>query len=130
MSVPIDKRKIGHKKMKSFVFDDLNFQQTWQLHRFFKKWSLLFLVLFSFRMSYLELRNAPITIASLLDVASRHYRLQLVQQFYVLVLGLNILGNPYSYLGDFSKERKDYYDPFLVRKIVLISKCLYLKKTL
>ncbi|CAH2260106.1 jg4815 [Pararge aegeria aegeria] len=65
------------------------------------------------RMSYLELRNAPITMSSLLDVASRHYRLQLVQQFYVLVLGLNILGNPYSYIGDFSKELKDYYEPCL-----------------
>ncbi|XP_034828930.1 intermembrane lipid transfer protein VPS13A-like isoform X1 [Maniola hyperantus] len=65
------------------------------------------------RMSYLELRNAPITMSSLIDVASRHYRLQLVQQFYVLVLGLNILGNPYSYIGDFSKELKDYYEPCL-----------------
>ncbi|CAH2085047.1 unnamed protein product [Euphydryas editha] len=63
------------------------------------------------RMSYLELRNAPITMSSLLDTACRHYRLQLVQQFYVLVLGLNILGNPYSYIGDFSKELKNFYEP-------------------
>ncbi|CAH0720243.1 unnamed protein product, partial [Brenthis ino] len=63
------------------------------------------------RMSYLELHNAPITMTSLLDTACRHYRLQLVQQFYVLVLGLNILGNPYSYIGDFSKGLKDFYEP-------------------
>nr|XP_026488707.1 vacuolar protein sorting-associated protein 13A-like isoform X1 [Vanessa tameamea] len=65
------------------------------------------------KMSYLELRNAPITLPSLLDTACRHYRLQLVQQFYVLVLGLNILGNPYSYIGDFSKGLKNYYEPCL-----------------
>ncbi|CAG5002572.1 unnamed protein product [Parnassius apollo] len=65
------------------------------------------------RMSYLELRNAPITISALLDAASRHYWMQLVQQFYVLVLGLDILGNPYSYIGDFSKSLKQYYEPYL-----------------
>ncbi|XP_072932453.1 intermembrane lipid transfer protein VPS13A-like [Epargyreus clarus] len=67
------------------------------------------------RMGYLELRNAPITIPALIETASRHYWLQLVQQFYVLVLGLNILGNPYSYIGDFSKGLKQYYDPSLGR---------------
>ncbi|KAL0830292.1 hypothetical protein ABMA28_002492 [Loxostege sticticalis] len=65
------------------------------------------------RMSYLELRNAPITAPALLDMASRHYWTQLVQQFHVLVLGLNILGNPYSVLGDFSRGMKHYYEPYL-----------------
>ncbi|CAH2046777.1 unnamed protein product, partial [Iphiclides podalirius] len=65
------------------------------------------------RMSFLELRNAPITRTALVDAASRHYWIQLVQQFYVLVLGLDILGNPYSYIGDFSKTLKQYYEPFL-----------------
>lgn len=66
-------------------------------------------------MSFLELRNAPITRSALMDAASRHYWMQLVQQFYVLVLGLDILGNPYSYIGDFSKSLKQYYEPCLVR---------------
>lgn len=66
-------------------------------------------------MSYLELRNASITVPALLDAASRHYWQQLVQQFYVLVLGLNILGNPYSYIGDFTKALKCFYEPFTVR---------------
>ncbi|XP_068633837.1 intermembrane lipid transfer protein VPS13A-like [Battus philenor] len=65
------------------------------------------------RMSYLELRNAPITSSGLLDAASRHYWMQLVQQFYVLVLGLDILGNPYSYIGDFTRSLKQYYEPYL-----------------
>lgn len=77
------------------------------------------------RMSYLELRNAPITAAAVLDMASRHYWTQLVQQFYVLVLGLNILGNPYSYIGDFSKGLKQYYEPHLgtclARKVLDVS---------
>nr|XP_049703427.1 intermembrane lipid transfer protein VPS13A isoform X1 [Helicoverpa armigera] len=65
------------------------------------------------RMSYLEFRNAPISTSTLVDQASRHYWTQLVQQFYVLVLGLNILGNPYSHIGDFSKGLKQYYEPCL-----------------
>ncbi|KAM3960055.1 LOW QUALITY PROTEIN: intermembrane lipid transfer protein VPS13A [Aphomia sociella] len=65
------------------------------------------------RMCYLELRNSPITMSALMDMASRHYWTQLVQQFYVLVLGLNILGNPYSNLGDFAKTLKNYYEPSL-----------------
>ncbi|XP_026736347.1 vacuolar protein sorting-associated protein 13A-like [Trichoplusia ni] len=65
------------------------------------------------RMSYLEFRNAPITASTLVEQASRHYWTQLVQQFYVLVLGLNILGNPYSHIGDFSKGLKQYYEPCL-----------------
>ncbi|CAB3254386.1 unnamed protein product [Arctia plantaginis] len=65
------------------------------------------------RMSYMEIRNAPITTSVVVDMASRHYWTQLVQQFYVLVLGLNILGNPYSYIGDFSKGLKQYYEPCL-----------------
>lgn len=66
-------------------------------------------------MSYLEIRNAPISTSAVLDMASRHYWTQLVQQFYVLVLGLNILGNPYSYIGDFSRGLKQFYEPCLVR---------------
>ncbi|XP_028156941.1 vacuolar protein sorting-associated protein 13A-like [Ostrinia furnacalis] len=65
------------------------------------------------RMSYLELRNAPLTVAGLADAASRHYWTQLVQQFHVLVLGLSILGNPYSTIGDFSRGMKQYYEPYL-----------------
>ncbi|CAK1541918.1 unnamed protein product [Leptosia nina] len=65
------------------------------------------------RMSYFEMRNAPINLPSALwDAASRHYWFQLVQQFYVLVLGLNILGNPYSYIGDFTKSLKNFYEPY------------------
>ncbi|XP_045499068.1 vacuolar protein sorting-associated protein 13A-like [Colias croceus] len=65
------------------------------------------------RMSYFELRNTPLPIPCLLDAASRHYWLQLVQQFYVLVLGLKILGNPYSYIGDFTKALRQFYEPYV-----------------
>ncbi|XP_064292158.1 intermembrane lipid transfer protein VPS13A-like [Plodia interpunctella] len=65
------------------------------------------------RMSYLELRNAPVPLSGVVEAASRHYWTQLVQQFYVLVLGLNILGNPYSHIGDFCRNLKNYYEPSL-----------------
>lgn len=71
-------------------------------------------------MAYLEVRNAPVTMTELLDMASRHYWTQLVQQFYVLVLGLNILGNPYSYIGDFTRALKLYYEPYLVSENIIV----------
>lgn len=49
-----------------------------------------------YRLSCFELRNTPITNAFLTRAVYRHYWIQLVQQFHVLVLGLNILGNPYT----------------------------------
>ncbi|KAH9636272.1 hypothetical protein HF086_009468 [Spodoptera exigua] len=73
------------------------------------------------KMSYLEFRNAPITTSTLVEQASHHYWTQLVQQFYVLVLGLNILGNPYSHIGDFSRGLKQYYEPCMVRFKIYIS---------
>ncbi|XP_060801512.1 intermembrane lipid transfer protein Vps13 isoform X2 [Amyelois transitella] len=65
------------------------------------------------RMSYLELRNATTPMSGVIEAASRHYWTQLVQQFYVLVLGLNILGNPYSHIGDFCRNMRNYYEPCL-----------------
>lgn len=62
-------------------------------------------------MSYLEVQNAAYLPSELLEAASRHYWPQLVQQIHVLVLGLNILGNPYSCIGDFSRGLKQYYEP-------------------
>lgn len=62
------------------------------------------------RMSNLEIRNAPITLQSLIERASQHYWTQLVQQFYVLILGLKILGNPYSAITDFTRGFKDAFN--------------------
>jgi vacuolar protein sorting-associated protein 13A/C len=45
----------------------------------------------------------------------RHYRSQLIQQIYVLVLGLDVLGNPYGLITDFTEGFGDFfYEPFLV----------------
>ncbi|XP_062531261.1 intermembrane lipid transfer protein VPS13A isoform X2 [Bombyx mori] len=84
------------------------------------------------RMSYLEVRNAPISGSALLSLAQRHYWIQLVQQFHVLVLGLSVLGNPFARprlcLGTTDAEAAQYYEPYmgtaLDKKSLIVSKHL------
>ncbi|GBP39679.1 Vacuolar protein sorting-associated protein 13 [Eumeta japonica] len=63
------------------------------------------------RTSYFEVKNEPITLSALLDRARRHYWAQLLQQFHVLVLGLDVLGNPYGVMADFYRGVRQYYRP-------------------
>lgn len=53
--------------------------------------------------------------AQFLDEIKSHYISQIIQQSYVLVLGLDILGNPYGLIKDFTEGLGDFfYEPFLV----------------
>ena len=46
---------------------------------------------------------------------TRHYTLQAIKQFYVVVLGLDVLGNPYGLITEYGKGFKDlFYEPYLV----------------
>ena len=45
-----------------------------------------------------------------------HYRSQAIQQAYVLILGLDVLGNPYGLIRDFTQGLGDFfYEPVMVR---------------
>jgi vacuolar protein sorting-associated protein 13A/C len=48
-------------------------------------------------------------------LAQSHYSQQALQQAYVLILGLDVLGNPYGLVRDFTQGLGDFYEPFLVR---------------
>jgi vacuolar protein sorting-associated protein 13A/C len=66
-------------------------------------------------MAYLEQRGSLVSLSEQLDEMYRHYSSQLIQQFYVLVLGLDVLGNPYGLITDFTEGFGDFfYEPFLV----------------
>src|SRR5205814_2035138 len=43
-----------------------------------------------------------------------HYKIQVLNQIYVLILGLDVLGNPFGLVTDFSKGLTDlFYEPLL-----------------
>lgn len=68
------------------------------------------------RMAYFERRGAVLTWAQLMAEVQHHYVSQGVQQAYVLLLGLDVLGNPYGLVRDFTQGLGDFfYEPFLVR---------------
>ena len=73
------------------------------------------LVSFTFRMAYFERRGAVLTWSQLQSEVTRHYTSQAIQQAYVLLLGLDVLGNPYGLVRDFTQGLGDFfYEPFLV----------------
>lgn len=50
--------------------------------------------------------------------AQHHYVSQLIKQIYVLVLGLDVLGNPFGLVSGFKQGVEDlFYEPFQVYKI-------------
>ncbi|XP_021923386.1 vacuolar protein sorting-associated protein 13A-like isoform X4 [Zootermopsis nevadensis] len=66
------------------------------------------------KMAYLEQKGSLISLSQELEEIHRHYSSQLIQQFHVLVLGLDVLGNPYGLITDFTEGFGDFfYEPFL-----------------
>lgn len=52
----------------------------------------------------------------LINEATQHYAKQAVKQLYVLVLGLDIIGNPYGLVQDLTKGVESlFYEPFQVK---------------
>ncbi|GFY43054.1 vacuolar protein sorting-associated protein 13, partial [Trichonephila inaurata madagascariensis] len=66
------------------------------------------------RLAFFERRGIFCRPQDLLTDIQSHYKSQVVQQGYVMVLGLDILGNPYGLLKDFTRGLGDFfYEPFL-----------------
>ena len=56
-----------------------------------------------------------LTFDQLASEVKGHYILQAMQQAYVFVLGLDVLGNPYGLVKDFTKGLGDFfYEPIVV----------------
>ena len=63
----------------------------------------------------MERKGCLRTIPEIFSDALRHYASQLIQQVHVLVLGNDVLGNPYSLTSDFTDGFGEFfYEPFLV----------------
>ena len=66
-------------------------------------------------MAYFEKEGATLNYRQLLNEAKAYYKTQVLQQLYVLILGLDVLGNPYGLVKDFTQGIGDFfYEPFLV----------------
>ncbi len=70
-------------------------------------------------MPYFERKGVQATCRDVAWDARRHYYSQLVQQVHVLVLGLDVLGNPYGLVSDFTDGFGEFfYEPYMVRERV------------
>lgn len=49
-----------------------------------------------FKLGYFEVKNAAYSWKELSSEATVHYKNQIIKQAYILVLGLDVLGNPVS----------------------------------
>lgn len=66
-----------------------------------------------FRLAYFEREYSFLTQRQLISECKSHYVGQFVKQLYVLVLGLDVLGNPYGLVLGISKGVEDlFYEPF------------------
>ncbi|XP_053396044.1 intermembrane lipid transfer protein VPS13A-like isoform X3 [Mercenaria mercenaria] len=66
------------------------------------------------RMAYYEVKGMSLSWKQLSEQIQSHYTHQAIQQAYVLILGLDVLGNPYGLVKDFTQGFGDlFYEPFL-----------------
>ncbi|XP_066022142.1 intermembrane lipid transfer protein VPS13C isoform X9 [Pocillopora verrucosa] len=66
-----------------------------------------------FKLAYLEIKDKVYTLQQLMEVAIKHYRSQALKQLYVLVLGLDVLGNPFALLTGLKEGARDFfYEPY------------------
>lgn len=69
-----------------------------------------------FRLSCLERKNIFLTQSQLIGEATAHYTGQALRQVYVLILGLDVIGNPYGLVTGIGEGVEAlFYEPFQVR---------------
>lgn len=73
------------------------------------------------RLAFFERNYVFLTQQQLMLEAQQHYVGQLIKQFYVLVMGLDVLGNPFGLVSGFKQGVEDlFYEPFQVHNIYMI----------
>ncbi|CAF0714006.1 unnamed protein product [Brachionus calyciflorus] len=67
-----------------------------------------------FTFNKFEMENETKTWKEMYDVLFDHYKIQALHQAYVLILGLDVLGNPFGLVNDFSEGFTSlFYDPLV-----------------
>lgn len=71
-----------------------------------------------FRLAFFQREFQFLTQRQLISECVSHYTGQALKQVYVLVLGLDVIGNPYGLVLGFTKGFEDFfYEPFQVSSI-------------
>jgi len=66
-----------------------------------------------FRLAFFEKQHVFITQRQLTNEAISHYTAQAIKQMYVLILGLDVIGNPFGLVMGLGKGVEDFfYEPF------------------
>ncbi len=67
-----------------------------------------------FHFNAFEIDNSTKTWNEVYNDTFNHYKIQVLHQAYVLIFGLDVLGNPFGLVSDFSKGLTDlFYDPLI-----------------
>lgn len=70
-----------------------------------------------FRLTFFEREYNFFTQRQLTSEITSHYTSQALKQAYVLILGLDVIGNPYGLVVGFTKGVEDlFYEPFQVNE--------------
>lgn len=71
--------------------------------------------LFLFSLGYYERTNDRFTVTKLTNEVSSHYQNQFMKQLHVLVLGLDVLGNPFGVMRGLAQGVESFfYEPYKV----------------
>uniref|UniRef100_A0A8C3I2N0 Vacuolar protein sorting 13 homolog A n=1 Tax=Chrysemys picta bellii TaxID=8478 RepID=A0A8C3I2N0_CHRPI len=66
-----------------------------------------------FKLAFFELRYHFCTTQQLQSAVIKHYSKQAIKQMYVLILGLDVLGNPFGFIRDLSEGVEAFfYEPY------------------
>ena len=69
-----------------------------------------------FRLAYFERKHQFYNIDDLQSEMTRHYTSQAIKQMYVILLGLDVIGNPFGLAVGVARGVEDlFYEPFQVR---------------
>ena len=74
-----------------------------------------------FRLAYFERKHNFYSTEDLFKEMIRHYTSQALKQVYVLIFGLDVIGNPFGLVVGVTKSVEDlFYEPFQVSKYLIM----------
>lgn len=78
---------------------------------------MLDIIFLIYRLGYFEKKNSFLNISQLISQIPRHYKKQAANQIYVLLFGLDVIGNPLGLLRGIVEGGADlFYEPYQVYK--------------
>lgn len=77
------------------------------------KFQYEFFDIFLSRLGYFEVVNSVYSFPELVNEATEHYKTQVIKQAYILLLGLDVLGNPFGLIRGLAEGVESlFYEPY------------------